>query len=59
MLLMQRRMLIKQLMDNGFWSDGGTKHEKFTNGRYTVLVKRHQEIPDQIAKRIMREAGLR
>ena len=48
-----------QLMCNGYWSEGGAKHEKFTNGERTVLVKRHREIPDQIAKKILREAGLR
>lgn len=47
------------LMLNGYWSMGGAKHEKFTNGERTVLVKRHREIPDQIAKRILREAALR
>lgn len=56
---MQRRELLKVLKAAGFESRGGTKHERFTNGAVTVQVKRHSEIPDQIAKRILREAGLR
>ncbi len=55
----QRRELVKKLRDGGFWSMGGTNHEHFTNGRITVMVKRHKEIPDEIAKRILRQAGLR
>lgn len=42
-----------------FWSDGETNHEHFTNGKITVMVKRHNEIEDQIAKKILRQAGLR
>ncbi len=56
---MQRRELIKLLTDAGFWSLGGTKHETFTDGERLVRVKRHREIEDQIAKRILRAAGLR
>ncbi len=55
----KRRVLVKMLQDGGFWSDGGTRHEHFTNGKTTVLVKRHTEIPDEIAKKILRQAGLR
>lgn len=56
---MQRRELVRILEEAGFRARGGTNHEKFTRGRVTVMVKRHREIPDQIAKRILREAGLR
>ena len=56
---MKRRDLVAILEANGFHSIGGTKHEKFTNGEVTVRVKRHREIPDEIAKRILKEAGLR
>lgn len=55
----KRRELVKILVQNGFWSVGGTRHEKFTNGQVTVLVKRHREIEDEIALRILRQAGLR
>lgn len=55
----KRRDLVKQLEDAGFWSEKGTRHEHYTNGKVTVMVKRHREIPDQIAKKILRQAGLR
>lgn len=54
---MQRRELIRILEEAGFISKGGTNHEKFVKG--DKLVKRHREIEDQIAKRILRQAGLR
>lgn len=56
---MQRRALVKILKANGFYSKGGTKHEKFSNGERTVIVKRHNEIEDVEAKGILRQAGLR
>lgn len=55
----KRRDLVKMLLKAWFESVGGTKHEKFTNGVITITVQRHREIPDLIAKRIFRDAGLR
>lgn len=59
MSMTKRRDLVRLLEVHGFRSIGGTKHEKFTNGERTVLVKRHREIPDEIAERIKRQAGLK
>ena len=56
---MQRRELVRIPEEAGFISRGGTNHEKFVKGDKLVLVKRHREIEDQIAKRILRQAGLR
>lgn len=56
---MQRRVLVKILLEEGFEFRGGTKHEKFTKGDITVKVKRHREIEDETAKRILKAAGLR
>lgn len=56
---MQRRELVRILTDAGFHTEGGTKHEKFSNGEVVILVKRHREIHDQAAKKILRQAGLR
>lgn len=56
---MQRRELVRILEGAGYVSKGGTKHEKFCKGSKTVMVKRHREIPDQAAKAILRQAGLR
>lgn len=56
---MQRRELVRILLEAGFVSVGGTKHEAFVRDGRVVRVKRHREIEDQIAKRILRQAGLR
>nr|DAI02669.1 MAG TPA: putative mRNA interferase toxin [Caudoviricetes sp.] len=56
---MQRRELVRILTDAGFKSIGGSNHEKFRRGSVTVRVKRHREIEDETAKRILRQAGLR
>ena len=55
----KRRDLVKELTDAGFISDGGTNHEHFIKDGKMVNVPRHREIPDQIAKRILKQAGLR
>lgn len=55
---MQRRELVRILLEAGYESRGGTKHEKFTKGSITVKVGRHREIPDETAKRILKSAGL-
>lgn len=55
----KRRDLVNMLLKAGFRSIKGTKHEGFTNGTTTVRVKRHREIEDAIAKKILRDAGLR
>lgn len=54
---MQRRELVRILEEAGFISKGGTNHEKFVKGDKLVLVKRHREIEDQIAKRILKTGG--
>jgi predicted RNA binding protein YcfA (HicA-like mRNA interferase family) len=55
----KRRDLVRQLIEAGFWSTGGTKHEHFTNGTVTVMVKRHREFDEATTKRILRQAGIR
>jgi predicted RNA binding protein YcfA (HicA-like mRNA interferase family) len=57
--LKEAEMQIRILEEAGFISKGGTNHEKFVKGDKLVLVKRHREIEEQIAKRILRQAGLR
>lgn len=56
---MQRRELVRMLIAAGFVSKGGTKHETFKRGEEMVRVKRHREIEDETAKRILKKAGLR
>lgn len=55
----KRRDVVRFLESHGFWSLGGTRHEKFTNGTRIVLVKRHREIEDEVFARIKKEAGLK
>jgi len=55
----KRRLVIKFFRDHGFWSTGGTKHEKFTNGRVTIFIKRHSEIEDEIFEKLKKQAGLK
>lgn len=56
---MKRRDLVRELERSGFVNMGGTRHGKFTNGVVTVMVPRHSEIPEPLAKTILRQAGLR
>ena len=55
---MKRRELVRKLLEAGYESDGGTKHEHFRKGKVTVMVPRHREIPDQMARVILRQAGI-
>lgn len=55
----QRRELVSMLEAAGFRSMGETKHERLTNGKVVVQVKRHREIEDAAAKRTLKQAGLR
>ena len=56
---MKRRELVRKLLDAGFVSDGGTKHEHFRKGKVTVMIPRHREITDQMARVMLRQAGIR
>ena len=54
----RRRDVVKFFTDRGFWSNGGTKHEKFTNGKVTIRIKRHREIEDELFEKLKKQAGL-
>lgn len=54
----KRRDVIKFFTDRGFYSKGGTRHEKLTNGKVTILVKRHREIEDEVFEKLKKQAGL-
>ena len=54
----KRRDVVRYFEDRGFWSKGGTKHEKFTNGKVTIMVKRHREIEDETFEKLKKQAGL-
>lgn len=55
----KRRDIVKKLKENGLWSEGGTNHEKFTDGKHTTQVPRHNEIDDVFAKMIYKQAGIK
>lgn len=55
----RRRDVVKYFTDRGFYSMGGTKHEKFTNGTVTIRIKRHREIEDEIFEKLKAQAGLK
>lgn len=56
----KRRDIIKALEEAGFFSKGGTNHEKWAHedGRKTV-VGRHREIPEPTAKMIAKQAKIK
>jgi len=54
----KRHDVVKFFTDRGFYSKGGTKHEKFTNGVVTIMIKRHREIEDEVFEKLKRQAGL-
>ena len=58
-LMALRRKLIAKLKEAGFYSVGGTKHEKFIheNGKYTS-VPRHKEIKESLYKLILKQANI-
>lgn len=55
----KRRVLVKQLLAAGFVRKKGSNHDKYVKGNVSVTVERHREIPDEMAKVILRQAGLR
>lgn len=54
-----RREVVRFFEQHGFWPKGGTKHEKFTNGKTTIMIKRHREIEDETFERLKKDAGLK
>lgn len=54
----KRRDVVKFFEQHGFWSQGGTKHEKFTDGHVTIFIKRHREIEDEVFAKLKKQAGL-
>lgn len=58
MRLAKRRGVVKMLLENGFHSVGGTKHEKFSNGKIVVMLPRHSEINELLLKSIKKQMGL-
>lgn len=57
---MKRRDLIRLLEQNGWWlfRNGGS-HDIYTNGKDVEPIERHREIPEPLARSIIRRRGLK
>lgn len=59
--MMQRRLIIKRLEENGFHFDrSGANHDLYVNPvtKRKIAVPRHRDVPENTAKVIFKEAGL-
>ena len=57
---MKRRELIKLLIKNGWYLvRNGSNHDVYTNGIKTEPIERHNEIPEQLAKAIIKRNNLK
>lgn len=57
---MKRRDLIKKLEDNGWYFEReGSNHTIYTNGKKKEPVERHREIPEDLAKAILKRNGIK
>lgn len=55
---MKRERLISALVKAGFVLVGGTRHDKFRKDSVTVMVPRHTEINEMLARKILKDAGI-
>ena len=57
---MKRRDLIKKLEESGWWFDRhGGKHDIYTNGIKNESVSHQREIPEMLAKKILKRNGIK
>lgn len=57
---MKRRDLIKKLLDAGFvLARNGSNHDVYCRGTVTEAVPRHNEIPEGLAKSILRRNDIK
>lgn len=57
--MVKRRDLVKELLDAGLVSKGGTNHEVFAKPGFRTEVPRHREIKEDLARQIRKQAGLK
>ncbi len=55
----KRRDLVKEVLNAGLTSIGGTKHEAFVKPGYRTSIPYHREIDDDLAKEIRKQAGIK
>lgn len=59
MKIASKKELIKFIKKHGFILIGGAKHEKWSNGSYTLLLPRSdKDFSRMMAQRLIKEAGL-
>ena len=57
---MHYRELVKLLEENGWYiKRQGGNHTLYTDGNKTVPIPRHKEINERLAKRIVKDLGLK
>lgn len=57
--MVKREEVTDLLRRSGFHPDGGTNHERWTDGTRFTQVPRHGEIPNQLFEKIKKQAGLK
>lgn len=57
---MKRKDLIRLLKKNGwYYKREGGNHDIYTNGTEIEVIERHKEIPEPLAKAIIKRRGLK
>lgn len=57
---MKRKDLIKMLTHNGWYLiRNGSNHDIYSNGKRIEPIERHKEIPEQLAKAIIKRNNLK
>jgi mRNA interferase HicA len=57
---MKRRLLVKALEEDGWkLARHGSNHDVYTKGNKTEIIERHREIPERLAKAILKRNGLK
>ena len=55
----KRGDLVKEILDAGLRSIGGTNHEVFVKPGFRTSVPYHREISDRLADQIRKQAGIK
>lgn len=57
---MKRKDLVNLLRKNGWYlKRNGGNHDIYTNGTETEIIERHKEVPELLAKAIIKRRGLK
>ena len=57
---MKRRLLIKKLEEAGFkFERYGANHDIYRRGKVREAIERHNEVPENLAKAILKRNGIK